>query len=247
VLILLPPSETKREGGLEGSRLRLDELSYPRLTDARRRALSALGELSSELSAAMAALKLGPTQAAEAERNRRLRRSPVLPALDRYDGVLYDSLEASTLTDEARAFAHRHLAIASALFGLTKALAPIPAYRLSADSRLPGLALKAHWRAGVSQAVAEESGLILDLRSEAYAALGPLPDRADAVFVRVVTEQGGRRRALNHFNKAGKGTLTRALLRAGIDHPDVASLLSWAASEGIRLERGAPGELDLVV
>jgi cytoplasmic iron level regulating protein YaaA (DUF328/UPF0246 family) len=99
----------------------------------------------------------------------------------------------------------------------------------------------------VSAVVAQETGLVLDLRSEAYAALGPAPDHQRAAFVRVVSEEGGRKRALNHFNKAGKGRLTRALLLAGVDHPDVESLLSWAEAAGVRLERGAPGELDLVV
>lgn len=247
MLILLPPSETKREGGIEGSRLDWAGLSFPTLTAPRRRALAALAELSSELESAMVALKLGHTQAAEAERNRRVRRAPVLPAIDRYDGVLYDALDAATLPDAARAFAHEHLAVASALFGLTRALDPIPAYRLSADSRLPGVPLKAHWRASVAAVIAAEPGLVLDMRSEAYAALGPAPVRPDSLFVRVVTEEGGRRRALNHFNKAGKGALTRALLLAGIDHPDVHSLLAWAKAESIRLEPGADGELDLVV
>lgn len=247
MLILLPPSETKREGGPEGSRLRLEELGFPALTPRRRAVVTALHELSADPAAAAVALKLGPTQAAETERNRRLRRAPVLPSIDRYDGVLYDALDAPSLDDGARAFAHEHLAIASALFGLTRALDPIPAYRLSAESRLPAVRLKAHWRPAVSTAIATESGLVLDLRSEAYAALGPAPARADAVFVRVVTEQAGRRRALNHFNKAGKGALTRRLLLAGVDHPDVGSLLEWAAAEDIRLERGAEGELDLVV
>lgn len=247
MLILLPPSETKRDGGLEGSRLDLTGLSFPELNAARRRAMSALGEVSSELAAAMTALKLGPTQAPEAERNRHLRRSPVLPSIDRYDGVLYDALDAPGLPADARVFANDHLAISSALFGLTRALDPIPAYRLSADSRLPGLRLKAHWAAAVSHSIAQEHGLILDLRSEAYAALGPAPQRADSVFVRVVTEQGGRRRALNHFNKSGKGTLTRALLLAGADLPNVAALLEWAPTAGLRLEPGAAGELDLVV
>lgn len=247
MLVLLPPSETKREGGPDGTRLELSGLSFPELTSLRRRTLTALAEVSTELSAAMSALKLGPTQASEAERNLRLRRSPVLPALDRYDGVLYDALGADTLTEDARAFAHSHLAIASALFGLTRALDPIPAYRLSADSRLPGLRLKAHWSAAVSSAVSQEPGLILDMRSEAYAALGPIPKRADAVFLRVVTEEGGRRRALNHFNKTGKGALARALLLAGVDHPDTDSLLTWAAAHDIRLESGSDGELDLIV
>ena len=247
MLILLPPSETKREGGPEGSRLQLAALGFPALTARRRAALAALHELSADPDAAAIALKLGPTQAGEAVRNRRLRRAPVLPSIDRYDGVLYEALDAPTLDGRARAFAHEHLAIASALFGMTRALDPIPAYRLSADSRLPALRLKGHWSPAVSTTIGARPGLILDLRSEAYAALGPAPARADAVFVRVVTEQGGRRRALNHFNKAGKGALTRRLLLARIDHPDVGSLLEWASAEGVRLEPGAPGELDLVV
>ncbi len=247
MLILLPPSETKREGGIEGSRLAVRELGFPRLAAARRSALRALEELSADLPSAMAALKLGATQAGEAERNRRIRRSPVLPAIDRYDGVLYDALDALTLPEAAREFAHGHLAIASALFGLTRGLDPIPAYRLSADSRLPGLRLRELWAAPIGRELATASGLVLDLRSEAYAVLGPVPPREDTAFVRVVTEQGGRRRALNHFNKAGKGMLARALLLARVDHPDVASLLAWAPGAGIRLEPGAPGELDLVV
>jgi cytoplasmic iron level regulating protein YaaA (DUF328/UPF0246 family) len=98
VLILLPPSETKREGGTADTRLALRELGYPQLTSARRTVLAALEELARDPAASAAALKLGPTQAHEAQRNRRIRRSPVLPALDRYDGVLYDALDAPTLT-----------------------------------------------------------------------------------------------------------------------------------------------------
>lgn len=247
MLILLPPSETKREGGTDGTRLALRELGFPQLMAARRTVLASLEELSRDPAAAAKALKLGPTQAHEAQRNRRIRRSPVMPALDRYDGVLYDALDAATLPAGARAFAHAHLAIASALFGLTRALDPIPAYRLSADSRLPGTAMRKLWSPAVSAVVAAEPGLVLDLRSEAYAALGPAPDRPDSVFVRVVSEQGGRKRALNHFNKAGKGRLTRALLLAGVDLPDVDALLAWAEADDFRLEPGAPGELDLVV
>ena len=96
--------------------------------------------------------------------------------------------------------------------------------------------------------LAETPGLLLDLRSEAYAKLGPLPERADAVFVRVVSEDDeGRRRALNHFNKHGKGAFVRRMIEAGAVHDDVDALLGWARQAGIRLDRGAPGELDLVV
>jgi cytoplasmic iron level regulating protein YaaA (DUF328/UPF0246 family) len=246
VLILLPPSETKRDGG-SGAPLDLATLSFPELTSSRKRVLAALRALSRNLTAAAGMLKLGPSSAPEAARNRVVTTSPTMPAIDRYDGVLFEELDAGSLPDDARRFAGEHLAIGSALFGLTGALDPIPAYRLSHDSRLPGTTLRRAWAASV-ELLAAHTGLIVDLRSEGYAALLPIPRRDDAVYVRVVADDGeGRKRALNHFNKKGKGAFARRLLLAGIDHADVDSLLEWAAREGIRLERGAPGELDLVV
>jgi cytoplasmic iron level regulating protein YaaA (DUF328/UPF0246 family) len=87
---------------------------------------------------------------------------------------------------------------------------------------------------------------VLDLRSESYATLGPAPE--SAVYLRVVSEgPGGRRVALNHFNKKGKGEFARAVIAAGIDHATVGDLVAWARAAGIRLEEGAPGELELVV
>src|SRR5690606_24914834 len=91
-------------------------------------------------------------------------------------------------------------------------------------------------------------GLILDLRSEAYVALGPVPAGGNSFFLRVVAEgEDGKKRALNHFNKKGKGEFVRALVQSGIDHPNVDSLLRWAADSGIALEPGADGELELTV
>jgi len=113
---------------------------------------------------------------------------------------------------------------------------------------LPRTPLKQLWSTAVSAVLAGHDGMILDLRSEAYAALGPAPRREESLYLRVVSEgEDGRRRALNHFNKKGKGEFTRALLLAGVVHPDAASLTAWAATAGIRLETGAPGELTLVV
>jgi cytoplasmic iron level regulating protein YaaA (DUF328/UPF0246 family) len=247
MLILLPPSETKRDGGAAGTRLRVDALRFRRLDVARRTVLGALTELAADEDASRTALKLGPTQSGEVARNRVVRRSPLMPAIDRYDGVLYDALDAASLSESARAFASGHVLIASALFGLTGALDPIPAYRLSADSRLPGISLRGLWSGPVSTVLARVSGLVLDLRSEGYAALGPAPVGADSVFLRVTTDAGGLRRALNHEGKSGKGAFVRRLLEAGVDHPDAASLRAWADSSGIRLEHGEPGELVLVV
>jgi cytoplasmic iron level regulating protein YaaA (DUF328/UPF0246 family) len=245
VLLLLPPSETKRDGGTDGATLDLAALSFPSLTLTRRAVLAATRRLARNLATMAAALKVGPALHEELLRNRQLGNSPTMPSIDRYTGVLYDALGSERLPVEAREFAFEHVAIQSALFGLTMAGDPIPAYRLSHDSRLPGMPLKKTWSAPVAAVIAAHDGLVIDLRSEVYAELGPAPG---AVFVRVVAQGAdGRRRALNHFNKKGKGEFVRELLLAGIDHPDAGSLLAWAARQGIRLAPGAQGELELVV
>jgi cytoplasmic iron level regulating protein YaaA (DUF328/UPF0246 family) len=194
----------------------------------------------------MAALGLSPNQRDEIDRNRAITKSPVLPAIERYTGVLYDGLDATTLSPEARQFAARHVVVHSALFGMLRADDPIPAYRLSHDSRLPGLRLRSHWREAVTAALTSQSGLTLDLRSESYAALGPAP--AGTWYVRVLSEdERGRQTALSHFNKKAKGEFVRAVVEGGDDLGSVDEVLAWAAGRGIRLSKGAEGELDLVV
>ena len=186
MLVLLPPSETKRDGG-DGPALALDRLSFPGLEEPRVAALASTIELAADAEATMRALKLGPRQAGEVERNRRLQASPTMPTIDRYTGVLFDALDAPSLDHDARAYAARHLVVHSALFGLLGGGDPIPAYRLSHDSLLPGLRLRQHWRPSIAAELEAAEGLIVDLRSEGYVELGPAPVRADSVFVRVVS------------------------------------------------------------
>lgn len=244
MLLLLPPSETKRDGGIDGSALDLDALSFRGLTALRGPVISELKRLSRSVGASMAGLSLGPTQRVEVDRNRALLSSAVMPAIERYTGVLYDALDVGTLAPAAREFAEEHLVIHSALFGLVRGRDPIPAYRLSHDSRMPGLSLRRHWRAAVTAALEAQDQLILDLRSDSYVALGPAPDSVQAV--RVVSEDTrGRRVALSHVNKSGKGSFARAVAEAGIDHGSVESLIAWTEASGIRLERTEAG-LDLI-
>jgi cytoplasmic iron level regulating protein YaaA (DUF328/UPF0246 family) len=251
VLILLPPSETKRDGGLTAP-LELGRLSFPELAEPRALVLSAVRSLAADAEAMMRALKLGPRQGGEVERNRALLESPTMSAVDRYTGVLFEALDAPSLDAAARRYAGTHLAVHSALLGLVGALDAIPAYRLSYDSRLPGMTLKSVWRDAVSHRLAEREGLIIDLRSEGYAELGPAPSRADSVSVRVVSvDEQGRRRALNHFNKRAKGLFTRALLEDRPDLRDGDDLTAWARGAGFVLDPrpadpGRPGELELV-
>jgi cytoplasmic iron level regulating protein YaaA (DUF328/UPF0246 family) len=126
------------------------------------------------------------------------------------------------------------------MFGPIGAGDPIPAYRLSHDSRLGTIRLASHWPAVSTQALQERAGgLVLDLRSEGYRQLGPVPD---AVAPRVVSvDASGRRRALNHWNKTAKGRLVALLGRTAPAIGSMDDLVGWAAEHGVVVERSDSG------
>lgn len=248
MIVVLPPSETKRDGGTIGSVLELQALNFLELTAQRRSVLRSLIELSRDAAQASVALGLGPRQAFEVERNRGLHTAMTMPAIERYTGVLFDALGVESLGASARSWLDRSVLLHSALFGLLRPTDAIPSYRLSHNSKLPGLSLAPTWRAALSAVLMDQDGLLLDLRSESYAKLGPVAARPNSFYLRVVTHTGdGAKKAVTHFNKAGKGSFVRALAIAGRDHDDAASLLNWAKGRGLALSIGAPGELELAV
>jgi cytoplasmic iron level regulating protein YaaA (DUF328/UPF0246 family) len=238
VIVLLPPSETKAEGGTGA--FALGRLSFRPLTPQRRTVVDAVVALSLDPVEAARVLRLGSKGGAEVDRNRRLRRAPVLPAIERYTGVVYEGIGAPTLQPAARAWLEEHVLIASALLGLVAAADPIPAYRLSASTALPGIPLARHWSAPVAAVLARGRDWVLDARSSGYAAFGAAPATSGALLVE--TPDG---RALNHFNKLHKGRLVRALAQSGAAVSSREDLLDWSRGSGLRLE--ARGGRDVVL
>ena len=237
MIVLLPPSETKHPGG-EGPALELDRLSCPDLNPVRSDLIDRLIELAGDRGASRAALGLSAAQDAEIDRNAALRTAPTLPAIRRYTGVLYDALDMASLRGAAAERAYSRLAVGSALFGLLRAGDPIPAYRLSAGSRLPGQpTLAARWRPALDPVLADlaERDLLIDLRSGSYAALGKV---AGAVTVDVLAERDdGTRAVVSHFNKAHKGRLARALASTRSEPVDAAGVAAVARRADMRVER----------
>lgn len=237
MIVLLPPSETKRAGG-DGPPLRLPDLGWPELSELRAELVTELVDLASDPPACRRALGISAAQDGEIGRNAVLRDSPTLPAIRRYTGVLYDALDIGSLRGAAAARADARLAIGSALFGLVRAGDHIPAYRLSASSKLPGRpGLATRWRPVLQPVLAELAGreLVVDLRSGAYVGLGRLED---AVRVDVITEHpDGRRTKVTHFNKAHKGRLARALATATPEPDDAAAVAAAAGRAGMRVEQ----------
>jgi cytoplasmic iron level regulating protein YaaA (DUF328/UPF0246 family) len=246
VIVLLPPSETKRSGG-DGPRLRLRTLSSPALTPLRKELVGELVDLAADPAACRRALGISAGQNDEITRNAKLLKSPTMPAIHRYTGVLYDALDVESLTGAAAGRATARLAIGSALFGLLRADDLIPAYRLSAGSKLPdrpGLATR--WRPALEPVLADlaDRELLVDLRSGAYVGLGRLES---AVRVDVLAERGdGRRTVITHFNKAHKGRLARVLASTASEPGDAAAVAALARRAGMRVERDG-NELTIVV
>ena len=257
VLLLLPPSEGKT-APVRGRPLDLTTLSAPGLTPAREEVLTALVALcAGRPETAREVLGLGPTQADEVMRNRRLREAPAGRVDAVYRGVLYEALDLPGLDPAARRRATTRVAVVSALFGLLRPTDRVPAYRLSGGVALPGLGpVAGHWSRHLAPAVEAAAGrsLVVDLRSSTYAAFWR-PSRelaARTCTVRVLQEVGGRRTVVSHANKATKGRLVRDLLTSGVAPRRPGGLAQALRDLGWYVETGSPSpgrptSLDVVV
>jgi cytoplasmic iron level regulating protein YaaA (DUF328/UPF0246 family) len=246
VLVLLPPSETKAPGGsARRGPLRLESLSFPTLNAVRERLLDELTALAADPAAARRVLKVTDNQDAELALNAALRTAPTMPALHRYTGVLYDALGYRTLDADARRRANRRLVVVSALFGALRPTDPIPGYRLSGGTTLPGAgSLRRLWPEALAP-VLRGAGFVVDLRSGAYQALAPVPG---AVTVRVLSPGAdGELTIVSHFNKHYKGQLARALVTAPGRIGSAAAVLDAGADAGLKLVRTGRTTLDLLV
>ncbi|MEY9965475.1 cytoplasmic iron level regulating protein YaaA (DUF328/UPF0246 family) [Streptacidiphilus sp. MAP12-16] len=261
MLVLLPPSEGKAASGA-GASVDLGSLSLPELSAARERVLDALVALGSgDADHAAAVLGLSPGLRGELARNAVLRTAAALPAGELYTGVLYDALELSTLSREAHDRAERSLLVFSGLWGAVRIGDRIPPYRCSGGVKLPPLgALGTYWRGALAEVMPDVvgTGLVLDLRSTAYAALwrpsGEVAARTATVRVLHEREVGGvlKRSVVSHFNKATKGRLVRGLLEAGAKPESPAELVVALRDLKYTVEASAPAAgkpwaLDVVV
>ncbi|GAA2714390.1 MULTISPECIES: peroxide stress protein YaaA [Streptomyces] len=257
MLVLLPPSEGKATGGT-GAALEIAELSLPGLREARERVLGELVELcSGDEDKAAEVLGLSQGLRGEIAKNAALRTAPTRPAAEVYTGVLYDALDLASLPAAARRAAERSLLVFSGLWGAVRIGDAIPSYRCSMGVKLPGLgALGAFWRGPMAEVLPEAAGtgLVLDLRSAAYAGAwkpkGELAGRTATVRVLHSKVVGGveKRSVVSHFNKATKGRIVRDLLTSGSAPVSPAELAEALRDLGYVVEQGAkPGALDVVV
>ncbi|WP_405559155.1 peroxide stress protein YaaA [Streptomyces canus] len=256
MLVLLPPSEGKASSG-RGAPLKLETLSLPGLTEARAAILEELVELcAGDEEKAREVLGLSEGLRGEIAKNTELRTAGARPAGQIYTGVLYDALDLASLDAAAKKRAGRSLLVFSGLWGAVRVTDRIPSYRCSMGVKLPGLgALGAHWRAPMAPVLTEAAGdgLVLDLRSSAYAAAWKPNGEVAGRTATVRVLHAPTRKVVSHFNKATKGRMVRSLLSAGIAPKDPAELVEALRELGYEVEveapakAGVPWSLDVLV
>lgn len=161
-----------------------------------------------------------------------------------YTGVLYDALDLATLEPDARRRARQSLLVFSGLWGAVRITDRIPSYRCSMGVKLPGLgALGAHWREPMASVLPEAAGdgLVLDLRSSAYAAAWKPKGEVAGRTATLRVLHAPTRKVVSHFNKATKGRLVRDLLTAGAKPTGPAELVEVLRDLGYVVEAEAPG------
>lgn len=250
MLVLLPPSEGKASSG-SGSPVKLEALALPGLASAREVVLQELVELcAGDEEHARGVLGLSEGLRGEVAKNAGLLSAGARPAGEIYTGVLYDALDLASLDKAATARAADSVLLFSGLWGAVRVSDRIPSYRCSMGVKLPSLgALGAYWRGPMAEVMPEAAGegLVLDLRSAAYAAAwkpkGELARRT--ATVRVL--HAPTRKVVSHFNKATKGRIVRSLLTSAAEPSTPAELAEILGDLGYVVEVAGPGKLDVLV
>lgn len=241
-VILLPPSEGKRPGG-DKPAWSVDSCSFPTLDASRKKVTTALlaAMRGPEADRAKLLSVKGTALAASTATNRGVRRSPTTAAIDRYDGVLYDALDAGSLAKRSRSRLDSDVVIFSGLFGAVMPGDPIPDYKLKMGGSLPGIGnVSLLWRAPLTKALSPmlEGRVLWNLLPKEHdnAWVCPTETTTRTMSVKFLDEETrakGQPRSfttVNHWNKLLKGALVRFILETGADEPD--ALADFAHPEG---------------
>ena len=243
--ILLPPSEGKAAAG-DDCRNWIDIADDRRLNafcemDLPRRAV--INALQASLSQPVGDLsKLFSVKGERLDEaiatNGKLPAGPLMPAIHRYNGVLFDFLDYGSMDATGQAAFNEHVVIFSGLWGLLRPTDLIPDYKLKMDASLPGLGkVSAFWKPLVSALLNPmlDDHVVWDLLPGAHRAAWDGKAGYAARWQVKFVQRGERKgkpvyRTVTHWSKALKGALVRFICEQGVTSPD--ALVDFAHPEG---------------
>jgi len=132
-------------------------------------------------------------------------------AIERYTGVVYQHLDWSTLSSEAKNYMNKYILIFSGLFGMTTPLTLIPDYKL----KMNVLSLQYHWAPILTEALKKED-VVYDLLPQVYRK-AYVPN-ANTIQIEFKVEGKGKTKAAGHYGKAVKGKFIRFLAENKINN-----------------------------
>lgn len=241
-LILLPPSEGKAAGG-DGPPWSPGTMAVDLDPERHRVQRSLRGAMRANASARAGLLGVkGEALAAATAVNRLTESSPTMPAIERYTGVLYDELDAGSLTAAARRRLEAQVLIFSGLWGVLAPEDPIPDYKLKMGASLGRLGrLATWWRPAIDAALDARlgrAGVVWNLLPNEHDAAWTAPTGVTVCTVRFAERRAdGALSTVSHWNKLLKGALVRHLVGDEVAAP--ADLADWHHPLGYRFERAA--------
>ncbi len=149
---------------------------------------------------------------------------PGTPALLSYKGLAYQYLDAQSFTPEQMAYAHEHLRVMSAFYGMLRPLDGIQPYRLGMDRKLKiaGQTLYQFWGDRIYHGLFDAGEIVVNLASAEYSQMvTPFLQRCD----RMVTCKFVRRRrqkllAFPSYSKMARGKMARFIVEKRIEDPE---------------------------
>ena len=200
MFILLPPSEGKNDAPGRGT----FAAQHPELWQDTQAVIRHLKKLKVAERPKFYGVKDTDKAKLVHELNLAIETRPVLPAVERYTGVVYDHVGFDSVKKSTR----KRILIVSGLFGLVRGVDGLPLYKQPINPWLTR-----YWKSinGARLQDIAKGDRVLDLLSQSYQKAVDYPERLVVDF-RV---QGGKKTA-GHFGKAIKGRFVRFLLENNI-------------------------------
>lgn len=157
----------------------------------------------------------------------------LLPAAERYTGVVWEHLGPLSANERARVL------VPSAVYGITTAADPVADHRGKLTASLPGIGrVDRYWRAPLTALLCRRlrGRVVVDLLPQEHAAVVDWPALeavADVVHVTFVRADGAG--AAGHAAKAAKGRFARAVLDGDLDR---ARSFGWEGWEAVPADDG---------